>query len=249
MSAPGYSAEATPAGTDWFTTTHWSVVLNARDPVSPLAADALETLCRSYWYPLYVYVRRQGCSPEDAQDLTQGFFTRVLESDFLDRVDRDKGRFRAYLLAALKNFLSDQRDRDRAAKRGGGKTIFSLDGQMAEERYQQEPSDPMSPDKLYERRWAFTVIEEARARLRDEFTRAGKSDLYRQLDALESGEDARTYAEVGRALNMSESAVKTAVVRSRRRYGELLREVIAQTVRTASEIDQEIQHLLVAIAT
>jgi DNA-directed RNA polymerase specialized sigma24 family protein len=235
---------------DWFTTTHWSVVLAARQRDAPGAQQALEQLCQTYWYPLYVFIRHQGYSPEDAQDLTQAFFERVLARNYFDQVSRDKGRLRAFLLAALKHFLSDQRDRDRAAKRGGGATVLSLDAQTAEERYLSEPVDTMSPDRLYERRWAFTVLDAARERLREEFVGAGKSDLYDQLNALETGEDkGHTYAEVGQRLGMSESAVKTAVVRLRRRYGGLLRREIAQTVATSAEIEQEIKHLLAAITT
>src|SRR5437899_6321909 len=141
-----------------FATTHWSVVLLAGQADSPQATEALEKLCRTYWYPLYVFVRRQGNSPEDAQDLTQAFFERILEKNYFGQVDRAKGRFRAFLLAALKNFLSDQRDYRDAAKRGGGRRMLSLDAQTAEERYQLEPVDTLTPDKLYERRWAFTLL-------------------------------------------------------------------------------------------
>jgi DNA-directed RNA polymerase specialized sigma24 family protein len=235
-------------GGDWFTTTHWSVVLAARQPDAPAAQQALEQLCQTYWYPLYMFIRHQGYSPEDAQDLTQAFFERVLARNYFDQVSRDKGRLRAFLLAALKHFLSDQRDRDRAAKRGGGATVLSLDAQTAEERYQLEPVDTMSPDRLYERRWAFTVLDAARERLRQEFVTDGKSDLYEQLNALENGEQSDcTYAEVGQRLGLSEDAIKSAVVRLRRRYGQLLRREIAQTVAISAEIEKEIQHLLAAI--
>lgn len=242
--------QSTPSLTrDWFTTTHWSVVLAARQPDTPGAQQALERLCQTYWYPLYVFIRHQGYSPDDAQDLTQAYFERVLARNYFDQADPDKGRFRAFLLARLKHFLSDQRDRDRAAKRGGGATVLSLDAQAAEQRYRLEPVDAMAPDRLYERRWAFTVLGEARERLKQEFVAAGKSELYEQVNALEMGEETgHTYAEVGQRLGMSVDAIKSAVVRLRRRYGELLRQEIAQTVATASEIDQEIRHLMAAIA-
>ncbi len=242
--------QSTPSLTrDWFTTTHWSVVLAARQPDTPGAQQALERLCQTYWYPLYVFIRHQGYSPDDAQDLTQAYFERVLARNYFDQADPDKGRFRAFLLARLKHFLSDQRDRDRAAKRGGGATVLSLDAQAAEQRYRLEPVDAMAPDRLYERRWAFTVLAQARERLKQEFVAAGKSELYEQLNALEMGEETgHTYAEVGQRLGMSVDAIKSAVVRLRRRYGELLRQEIAQTVATASEIDQEIRHLMAAIA-
>jgi RNA polymerase sigma factor (sigma-70 family) len=241
--------ETNLAGGEWFTTTHWSVVLAAGQTVSPKGEAAMEQLCRTYWYPLYAYVRRQGNPPEDAQDLTQGFFERVMERNCFGQVDRAKGRFRAFLLATLKHFLSDQRDHERAAKRGGGNLPLSLDAEKGEERYQLEPLDPMSPDKLYERRWAYAVLEQARARLRDEFAAAGKSDLYEQLKGFETGENkGLTYAEVGNRLDLSESAIKSAVLRLRQRYGELVRKEIAQTVATVSEIDEEIRYLLAVIA-
>jgi DNA-directed RNA polymerase specialized sigma24 family protein len=239
---------STGAQSDWFTTTHWSVVLAANQAGTPAALQALERLCQTYWYPLYAYVRRQGYSPEDAQDLTQGFFERVLEKNYFGQVTRDKGRFRAFLLAALKHFLSDQRDRERAAKRGGGGTLISLDAQSAEDRYQLEPADAVTPEKLFDRRWAFTVLEQTGARLRAEFAAADKADLYEQLNALEAGEDgALTYADLGRRLGLSESAIKSAVLRLRRRYGELVREEIAQTVASVAEIDEEIRHLMAVI--
>lgn len=239
----------TPTETDWFATTHWSVVLGAAQGERPAACQALEQLCATYWYPLYAYVRRRGYSPEDAQDLTQGFFERVLEKHYLDQVDQSKGRFRAFLLATLKHFLSDQSDRRRAAKRGGGMTILSLDAQAGEERYQFEPVDALSPDKLYERRWAFTVLGEARGRLRAEFAAAGRLRLYEHLDAFESGEETGlTFSEIGRQLALSEACVKAAASRLRRRYAELVREEIAQTVASVAEIDEEIRHLVTVVS-
>jgi RNA polymerase sigma-70 factor (ECF subfamily) len=234
---------------DWFTTTHWSVVLGAAQGDLPAARQALERLCTAYWYPLYAYVRRRGYSPEDAQDLTQGFFERVLEKHYLDQVDQSKGRFRAFLLATLKHFLSDQSDRRQAAKRGGGRTILSLDAQAGEERYQFEPVDGFSPDKLYERRWAFTVLGEARGRLRAEFAAAGRLRLYEHLDAFESGEETGlTFSEIGRQLALSEVAVKAAASRLRRRYAQLVREEIAHTVASVAEIDEEIRHLVTVVS-
>lgn len=195
-------------------------------------------------------MRRQGYSPEDAQDSTQAFFERLLtrDMDFLANVHPSRGKFRAFLLASLKHFLSDERDRQRAAKRGGGKVILSLEAQDAEQRYRLEPIDPVTPEKLFERRWALTVLDSARCRLRDEFKTAGKSDLYEALKSCETGERKDlTYSEVGRRLGLSENAVKSAVLRLRQRYGELVREEIAQTVSTASEIDDEIRHLLAVL--
>lgn len=245
----GESSASSHTSTDWFTTTHWSVVLTAGQSGSPAAFQALERLCQTYWYPLYTYVRRQGYSLEDAQDLTQAFFERVLEKKYFAQVARNRGRFRAFLLAALKHFLSDQRDRERAAKRGGGKLPLSLDVQEGEERYLLEPADPLTPEKLYERRWALTVLEQARARLRDEFAAAGKSDLYEALTSLETGENhSLTYADLGQRLGLSESAIKSAALRLRRRHGELVRQEIAQTVASVSEIDEEIRYLLAVLA-
>ena len=233
---------------DWFTTTHWSVVLAAGSSESPTAKEALEQLCETYWYPLYVFVRRLGYSPEDAQDSTQAFFERVLERNYFGQADCDKGRFRAFLLAALKHFLSDQRDRARAAKRGGGHTILSLDAESAEERYRLEPVDSVTPDKLYERRWAYTLLERARTRLREEHASSGKRDLYEQLTALEAaGKTGLTYSEVSERLGLTESGVKAAVRRFRQRYGALLRAEIAQTVATAAEIEEEIRYLMAVI--
>jgi len=236
------------AGQSWFTTTHWSVVLAAGQETSPQAAAALEQLCRRYWYPLYVYVRRQGCPPPEAEDLTQAFFTRVLEKNYLGQVQREKGKFRSFLLAALKHFMSDERDKERAAKRGGGQTFISLDAQSPEERYRLEPVNELDAEKIYQRRWALTVLEQAREGLREEYTRIGKAQLYDRLRIFE-GEDpeAPTYAELGAQLGMTESALKSAAHRLRQRYHQLVREEIAQTVSSPAEIDEEIRYLISAI--
>ena len=237
------------APNDWFATTHWSVVLAAGQSDSAEALGALERLCRAYWYPLYVYVRRQGYSTEDAQDLTQGFFQKLLRKDYLTKTDPDKGRFRAFLIASLKHYLADQRDWERAAKRGGGRAVLSLDAEEAEDRYRLEPVDSMTPERLYERRWALTSLEQARRRLREEFVAAGKIDLYDYLKAVESGDgQPASYAVAGRRLGLSEGAIKSAALRLRRRYGELLRQEISQTVARVSDIDEEIRYLLKVIS-
>jgi RNA polymerase sigma-70 factor (ECF subfamily) len=224
-------------------------VLAAGDSNSTTAREALERLCQGYWYPLYVYVRRQGYSPEDAQDLTQAFFERVLEKNYFAQVDPAKGRFRAFLLASLKHFLSDQRDRARAAKRGGGKVCIPLDGSSAEDRYQVEPADTLSPDRLYDRRWAFTLLEKARERLREEHVASGKVELYELLNTLEpSAGDKRSYREVAERLATTESAIKSEAFRLRRRYGQLIRAEIAQTVATVGEIEDEVRYLMSIIA-
>jgi DNA-directed RNA polymerase specialized sigma24 family protein len=233
----------------WFATTHWSVVLAAQERHSVAAQQALGSLCRSYWYPLYGYVRRQGYSPEDAQDLTQGFFERFIEKDYLATVDRAKGRFRAFLLGSLKNFLSDQRRRERAAKRGGGERVFSLDSTEAEDRFKLEPVDTLSPDRLYERSWALTVLERTYSRLRDECAADDETELYELFKESESKcKQGERYAVVGQRIGRSEAAIKAAVWRLRQRFREMLRKEIAQTVALVTEIDQEIKYLAHVLA-
>src|SRR5688572_4714851 len=179
--AAAESSDHLPASAREFTTTHWSVVLAARDGVSPQAAQALEKLCRTYWYPLYAYVRRKGHSREDAQDLTQGFFAHVLQRDFLENVGPQKGRFRSFMLAALNHFISDQWDKARAEKRGGGQTFISLDDHNAEELYLAEPDSNLTAERMFEQRWALTLLAQALTRLREEFAAAGKT---REFDHL-----------------------------------------------------------------
>ena len=242
---------ATPATAqrEWFTTTHWTVVLRARDRGSPEGAAALETLCRAYWYPLYAYVRRQGHDEASAKDLTQEFFTRLVHKNRLDHVQREKGRFRSFLLASLKNFLSDEWDKARAEKRGGGQTLLSLDDDTAEDRYQLEPADNVTPDKLYEQRWALTLLDQAKARLKEEYAQASKANLYERLRVFEGGDPgAPTYARVAAEFGLSESAVKSAAHRLRQRYGELVRKEVAHTVGSPAEIDEELRHLLAVLS-
>ena len=247
MSVENHS-ESGPAGGSWFTTTHWSVVLAAGESASPNAREALETLCRAYWYPLYAFVRRQGYAPPDAQDLTQAFFARVLEKDYLAQVQREKGKFRSFLLGCLRHFLSDERDRAQALKRGGGQILISLDAPSPEDQYRLEPADDMTADKLFERRWALTLLEQARGLLRDEYVRAGKAELYEKLLIFEAGDKgAPSYAEVAAQLGITESAMKSAVFRLRQRYRELVRTEIAHTVADPAEIDEEIRHLIAVI--
>jgi DNA-directed RNA polymerase specialized sigma24 family protein len=235
----------------WFATTHWSVVLTARDGSSADAQAALERLCRTYWFPLYAYVRREGYNPDEAKDLTQGFFARLLEKNYLDQVDRQKGRFRSFLLAALRHYLSDERDRASAAKRGGGYTFMSLDDHTsAEERYRLEPVDDMSPDRIFERRWALTVLEQAQKRLREECVAAGKPELYEQLIKTgTAGKNETTYAALGARWGMSESAVKSAAHRLRQRYHVLVRGEVGHTVSNPAELDEEIRHLMAVIGS
>jgi RNA polymerase sigma-70 factor (ECF subfamily) len=240
---------STSARGNWFTTTHWSLVLNARDPSSPLAAAALEKLCRVYWYPLYAYVRRVGEDEESAKDITQGFFARLLEKNYLAQVQRERGKFRSFLLASLKHFLSDERDKARAQKRGGGQPMISLDDTSCEDRYRLEPAEAMDAEKLFERRWALTLLEQARARVREEHIKTGKAELYDRLKAFESGDqNAPSYAQVAAELGLTESAVKSAVFRLRQRYRELVREEVTNTVDSPAEVDAEIRHLIRVIS-
>jgi len=233
-----------------FVTTHWSVVLATADPDSPQAAAALERLCRTYWYPLYCYVRRRGYGHEDAQDLTQGFLGQLLERKSFARADASKGRFRSFLLAGLNYFLSDQRDRAAAQKRGGGQpTLSFMDTRDADERYRLEPVDERSPDKLFERRWALTLLDQVLARLEQEFREAGKLELFQRLRVfLVAGEGEESYAGIGGELGMSGEAVKKAVHRMRHRYYELFREEIAHTVADSTEVEEEMRYLCAVMA-
>ncbi len=232
-----------------FTTTHWSVVLAAADQERPEAAEALETLCRTYWYPLYAYVRRRGYGHEDAQDLTQGFLLQLLERQSFARVDRSKGRFRSFLLGGLNYFLANQRQHDRAQKRGGGQPLLWFDAQTAEARYHREPMDERSPDKLFERRWALTLLDQVLARLETEFHEAGKADLFERLRLFLIGEQGETtYAQAAVEAGMSGEAFKKVVHRLRQRYYALFRQEIAHTVADPAEVEDEMSHLCAVIA-
>jgi RNA polymerase sigma-70 factor (ECF subfamily) len=228
----------------YFATTHWSVVLAAGKGNSPTAREALERLCTTYWYPLYAFIRRQGFASHDAQDLTQSFFARFLEKNYLGTLQREKGRFRSYLLAAVKHFLANEWDRQRTQKRGGEKPTLSLDENAAESRYKLEPRDELTAEKIYERRWALTLLDQVLARLADEFTAANKATQFETLKCFLSGEAGLpTHAQIAENLGMSEEAVKVAVHRLRKRYRALLRAEIAHTVSDPSEIEEEIRYL------
>ncbi|MHC1766718.1 MAG: RNA polymerase sigma factor [Verrucomicrobiia bacterium] len=227
-----------------FPPTHWSVVLAARDPASPQAAEALEELCRAYWYPLYVYVRGAGHSPEDAQDLTQEFFARLLAKQYLAAVNPERGRFRWFLLAAAKRFLCNEREWASAAKRGGMSPHVPFDGQKAEERYRLDAADADTPDRLFDRAWATHLIHTTYECLEEEYTVEGKAKLFNRLRVFLSGDEADlTYAEVAAGLRMTEGAVKVAVHRLRRRYRERLREEVAHTVHTPADVEEELRTL------
>jgi RNA polymerase sigma factor (sigma-70 family) len=232
---------------DYFATTHWTMVLHAGRSDSTAAREALAQLCQTYWYPLYAYVRRRGNSPEDAEDLTQGFFARLLELGSLAEVSREKGRFRSFLLASLNHYLSDAWDRARAQKRGHGRVI-SLDARQAEERLSREPADTLTPEKLFERKWAMAVLEAVVRRLQRDYESAGKEPLFLALRFSITGEAEEPYAKLSAELGMSEPALRVAAHRLRQRYRQVLRDEIAQTVTTEAEVDGEIQHLFQASA-
>lgn len=228
--------------------TRWTVVLAARDKSSAQSLEALETLCQTYWYPLYAYMRRQGHSLHDAQDLTQEFFARLLEKDYLRSVAREKGRFRTFLLVALKRFLANEWDRTRAHKRGGGQVHLSLDTSSAERSFQADSAVELSPDKIYDRRWALTLLDQTLARLRGEFAQAGKSaDFERLKICLTAERGSICYPDLANGMGLSEAALRVTVHRLRRRFRELFREEIAHTVADPSQIDEEVRYLLTVL--
>ena len=232
-----------------FSATHWSIVLASGANDFARATAALERLCRTYWFPIYAFIRRRGSDQHDAEDLAQGFFAYLLEKDTLKKVDRTKGKFRTFLLAALANFLANEWDKSRTLKRGGQRQIISLDETVAEELYRHEAVESLTPEKLFERRWASALIEQVLARLKQEYAAGGKADLFAKLEPALTGETAAgVYAEWAAALGMSEGAVKVALHRLRRRFGEVLRSEIAHTVSSPEEIDDEIRHLFAAIS-
>ncbi len=234
---------------EYFATTQWTMILHAQGEDSQAARDALARLCRTYWFPLYAFVRRRGHSPEDAEDLTQEFFARLLRCNWIEDARRERGRFRSFLLAALKHFLANEWDRARASKRGGGQVPVSLNDTNAEGRYQLEPADTMSADRIFERRWAMTLLDGVMARLRAEHVAAGKTEFYNQLKPCLIGARASApYAEIAARLGMSEGAVKVAVHRLRQRYRTLLREEISQTVTGPDEVDEELRYLQLVLA-
>ncbi len=234
---------------DWFTVTHWSVVLLAGQTSSPQAMEALEKLCRTYWPPLYAYVRRVGHTPHDAQDLTQEFFARLLQKNYLASVGREKGKFRSFLLAALNHFLADERDRAKAAKRGGGLTLISLDEETAENHYRPDAASQLAPDQIYEKRWATTLLEQAYAKVQEEFIAAGKRGTFEKLKGfLADGTETGDYTVLAGELGMSANTVAVTVRRLRLRYRELVRAEIAHTVASPDEIKDEMRHLFAVLA-
>jgi RNA polymerase sigma factor (sigma-70 family) len=241
--------DSVPPGAAQFAATHWSVVLAARRSDPAQALGALEKLCHAYWHPIYAFVRRQGHPPHDAQDLTQEFFARLLEKNYLAAVDQAKGRFRSFLLASLKHFLANEWDKARAQKRGGGQALIPIDTAGAETSCGFDLADNLTAEKIFERRWALALLDQVLRRLREEYTRDGKERLFEQLKATLTGASRTApYAEIAARLDTSEGAVKVAAHRLRQRYRELLRAEIADTVAGPAEIDDEIRNLFAALA-
>lgn len=230
-----------------FVTTHWTQVLLAADYHSPDSAQALEKLCQSYWPPLYCYLRRDGRSSHEAEDLTQAFFARLLERNTLAMANPERGRFRNFLLTALKNFVVNEWRSEHTQKKGGQFQILSLDAQTAENHYVAEPGDHLTPEVLYDKQWALTVVERVMDRLRAEYTTIGKADLFEDLKPFLAAKKATPHAELAKKHGIPVSTIGVIIYRLRERYGELLREKIAAIVNEPSEIDDEIRYLIAAL--
>lgn len=235
-----------PAVGSTFPTTWWTLVIAAADSGRPEARSALESLCETYWYPLYAYVRRRGYPADQAQDLTQEFFVRVMEGRYLDRADREKGRFRAFILTSLKFFLSDESDRSRAQKRGGGR-LLSFEMSSGEARYQREPAHDETPERIFERRWALSVLERVVDRLRSEFVQHGRVEHFDRLKSFLLAQSDTSYAALAAEMGKSEGALKVAVHRLRKRYRDLFRQEIAETLADGEDVESEIRHLASAL--
>ena len=231
-----------------FPTTRWSLVLQAGDPHAPLAQESLAELCGGYWYPLYAYIRRRGYDPEKAQDLTQDFFARALEKGLLAEADPSRGRFRSFLRTVCAHFLANRRDWDQAQKRGGGRTIVPIDSVDAEGRYARELADELTPERIFDRSWALTLLGRVLDQLGREYDEAGKAATFESLRGMLSGDlEVHSYAAVAARLSMSEGACRVAAHRLRRRYGELLRQEIASTLAEPADVDDEIKALFSAL--
>ena len=237
----GQTMHALP-GPSQFPTTRWTLVVAAGNPEQKEARSALVSLCENYWYPLYAYLRRRGYPADQAQDLTQEFFIRVLEGRYLDRADPEKGRFRSFILTSLKFFVADEEDRDRAQKRGGG-MVEPLEFSSGEERYQREPAHEETPERIFERRWALTMLDRVVERLRQEFVQHGRPEHFERLKVFLLGQSDAPYAALAREMNTSEGALKVAIHRLRKRYRDLFRQEIADTVADPSEVESELRFL------
>ncbi len=246
----GLSSSASPRTEAAFTTTHWSVVVSAQGQDTARSRQALETLCRTYWYPLYAFARRSGRSPADAEDLTQAFFCRVIEKDYLKSAEAAKGRFRSFLLVAFKRFAANEWDRQHAQKRGGFAAVVPIDQEFAESRFAADTQHNLAPDVLFDRQWALALLERTVEQLGREYSASGRAELFTLLrPCLVEDQSALPHAEIARRLSLTEGAVKMAVHRLRGRYREILREQIAQTVSSAAEVDEEIRHLFAAFGS
>jgi len=244
------SDESNPSLPRRFPTTHWSRIAEACDLAAPGTREALASLCRSYWYPLYLYIRRRGYQADEARDLVQSYFIRLLDGPVLEAADRTKGRFRTFLIADCTRFLSHQRARARALKRGGDRRIVSIDAGEADARYAREPGHDLTPERLYLRAWAVTLLEVVLARLRAEYEQTGRGAVFLRLkEALTGGPEAVPYATIAAELDTTEGAIQAAVYRLRRRYGALLREEIAATVARPDDVEDEIRDLFAALGS
>ena len=244
-----HSSQPTTAPGDVFATTHWTVVLAAGGHRSPQADRALEELCRAYWFPLYAYIRRRGHTKEDAEDLTQAFFTKLLAKNFLAGLESEKGKFRAFLLASLKHFLANEWDKSQRQKRGGGETPLSLDWQTADTQFQVAATNAPGPDQAFDREWAVTLLAKVIGRLQKECEAEGKAKLFEQLKIfLTAGKGELSHAEAAHKLGMEETAVRVAVHRLRKRYRVLLRAEIAQTLSDPAMVDEEMRALFGAFS-
>lgn len=242
----GRNTMQTLVGSSDFPTTRWTLVVAAAEPQRKEARSALVSLCEGYWYPLYAYVRRRGYPADQAQDLTQSFFIRVLEGRYLDRADPGKGRFRSFILTSMKFFVADEEDRRRAHKRGGG-AVLSLEISTGEDRYQLEPAHDETPERIFERRWALSVLDRVVERLRNEFLQHGRPQHFEQLKMFLLGKAEAPYAALAREMNTSEGALKVAIHRLRKRYRELIREEIADTVADPGDVESELRFLAAAL--
>jgi RNA polymerase sigma factor (sigma-70 family) len=233
-----------------FQTTCWSVIVRARDGEPEQARDALAALCAVYWYPLYAFIRRKGHDSDVSQDLVQGFFTRLLEKGDLASVDRSKGKFRSFLMAACSHYLANERDRERAKKRRGDRPVISIDALTAEGRYRREPAHDLTPERLFDRQWALALLDQVLAQLESEMARAGKSRPFSVLrPALLGGAKRVPYAEIAATLSISQEAARAAAHRLRRRYRQLLRELVSRTVDDPADIDDEISTLFSCLSS
>jgi RNA polymerase sigma factor (sigma-70 family) len=238
-----------PTAAIGFHTTHWTMVLTAKG-ADFSANDALANLCASYWYPIYAFIRRNGSGPHEAEDLTQEFFARILQRDWLANVHPTGGKFRSFLLACVKNFLSNERDKALAQRRGGGRSPIPLETQNAETRYIVEPPDPVTPEMLFERRWVFELLERTLEALRQDYSQTNRLDWFEELQGfLPGGRETLSRAEIAQKRRVGPNAIDVAIHRLRQRFGTLLRQKIAETVSSEAEVNEEIKHLMCILST